>query len=306
MGDIADFSVSSTPKNEIALRLIAEAREQAIKAEENTNSRDGLLRKLAIKRGDEFGINPYLIKFREGWNIRDLSSRSAEDKIDELARDIKINGVLEAISVVMKGDTFYVSNGHRRVLAAKRAIEVYGAEIKSIPVRRETGELTDELLICRQFSRNSGEPLTFIDKGRGILRLVAFGWSHEQIAEKLGFDGPARVVQILHFMDDANEGIKKMVSNGEVAQTFAAEVLRNNNQDADKAEEVLAEAVKVAKAEGKTKATKKHITDKATPKVTMKTIFESAKTIIEPGDETTTITMPNAFWEQISKLYKIV
>ena len=303
---ITDFAIASTPKGEIAQRLAAEALEQIAKSEAKSGGKEGVLRRLSVTRGDEFSINPYLIETRKDWNIRDLTGREASEKLDILARSIAKNGVLEALSVVVKGDKFYVSNGHRRLLATFRAIEVYGAEIKAIPVRQESKALTEVELLDRQFIRNSGEPLSPIDRGTGILRYIAWNFTHEQIAERLGFDGPARVVQILRFMEDANDGIKEMVANGEVSQTLAADVLRDSKQDADKAEEILSQAVDNAKAEGKTKATRKHITDNITPKMAMKTILESAKTIIETGDKTVTITMPTEFWEQISKLYKIV
>jgi ParB family chromosome partitioning protein len=305
MDVITDFSIASTPKSEIAQRLAEEAKAQSVKLELG-DKKAGTLRILSSGRGDLFQINPYLIRIREGWNSREANSPDNIEHVDNLARSIAEIGIQQPLSVMLDGDTVFVTDGHCRLLATFRAIEEYGAEIKSIPVRAENRFATEADRVLSQVVKNSGKPLTVIEMGAVFVKLVGFGWTPAQIAAKVGFKTPARVSQILDLMANSSDSIKSLVASGQVSATLASEVLRENGNHSEEAEQVLSEAVENAKAEGKTKATAKHIAEKASPKAAMKTIFESAKTIIEPGEKTTTITMPTEFWEQISKLFKIV
>lgn len=300
---ITDFAVASVPKGEIAQRLAAEAREQSGKLV-NGDKKAGTLRILSAGRGDLFHINPYLIKIRKGWNCRNMRDPENIEHVDITARSIASVGVLQPLSVTIDGEDIFLTDGHFRLLATFRAIEVYGTEIKSIPVRAESRFASEPDRILAQAVKNGGKRPTPIELGGIFVKLINFGWTATDIAAKVGFDGPARVTQILDFMANSNDGIKDMVAKGQVSATLASEVLRHNDNP-DDAENILSDAVDAAKAEGKTKATKKHVADKVTPKVAMKSIFESAKTIIERGDDEVTITMPTAFWEQIAKLYKI-
>lgn len=305
---ITDFAIASTPKSEVAQRLAAEAREQLAKVSLPENKKKGTLRTLtASGSGELFQLNPYLISIHEGWNCRDLSSQDNIDHIDDLARNIAQIGVKQPLTVVLNGKEPFLTDGHCRLLATFRAIEVYGAEISAVPVIVESGLVDEPDRKLSQIVKNSGKRPSVIEMGRLFADMYEnFKWTPEKIADRLGNMTAARVSQMIEFMKNSNNTINSMITKGEISHTLASDILRESGNNPEDAAQVLTEAVENAKAEGKTKATKKHVADKITPKVAMKAIFESKKTIIEREDETVTITMPKEFWEQISKLYKIV
>jgi hypothetical protein len=250
---IIDFAEASTPKSEIAKRLAAEAQEQANKP---SDKKSGRLSRLSSNRSDMFSINPYLVKIKEGWNSRVASSPDNIEHIETLARSIAEVGVLTPLTVVIENDDVYVTDGHCRLLATFHAIEVHGAEIKSIPVRSESRYASEADRILRQLL--TGKPLSVLEQGVVFVKLTNLGWSHTDIAKKSGM-GPGRVSQVLDFMAESTPGIKKMVTEGVVAATTAAKAIRDAGGDAQEAEQVLKEAAELAELEGKDHVTPKLI-----------------------------------------------
>jgi hypothetical protein len=304
---LIDYAQASQPQGEIARRLAAEAAEQSAKLAESPDKKAGTLRMLASGRGDLFHLNPYLVSVKEGWNCRDLSDPENIKHIDDLARSIAEIGVQEALTVVLDGDVVNVTDGHCRLFGTYRAIEVYGAEIKSIPLRAESRLTTPADHILRQLL--NGKPKTPLEMGNAFAKLIGFGWNVKQIAAKSGI-GVNRVNQILDLMAGANDGIKELVTTGKVSATTAAQVLRDAAGDATVAEKTLKGAVAVASAAGKTKATGKHVTAVSGERPTstkgrLQSVFNARSTSVETDGRTTVVTMTTANWKEISKVLNL-
>src|SRR3954462_177854 len=90
------------------------------------------LRDLAEGKRDLLMFDPRKIKVDPGYNIRDLSTEEAQEKLRDLSRSIASIGVQQPLTVRLKGDEPFVVSGHRRLAATLLAIEG-GAEIKTIP-----------------------------------------------------------------------------------------------------------------------------------------------------------------------------
>jgi ParB-like chromosome segregation protein Spo0J len=255
---VVDFAEASTPKGEIAQRLAAEAAEQALKLSEASSKKEGTLRMLSTGRGDLFSVNPYLLKIKNGWNSREMNDPANIEHIDTLARSIAAVGVQQPLTVMLEDDQIFVSDGHCRLFATLRAVEVYGAEIKSVPVRAEGRFATEADRVLSQIVRNSGKPLTVLEQGAVFVKLTNYGWSVAQIAEKAGLT-VVRVGQILDLMAGASDAIKALVASGSVSASEAQKIMREDGGDVKAAEKTIKDALDLARAEGKKRATAKHV-----------------------------------------------
>lgn len=258
---VVDFRIAREPQGEIAKRLVAEAATQSAKLIALTNNKAGTLRTLAATdnatgRNEYFDLNPYLVEMEADWNCRDFADPENIEHIDNLARSIVKIGIQEPLTVRLDGKRVVLTDGHCRWFAVIRAIEVYGAEIKTIPLIAESRYASPAQHIARQLL--VGKPKSPIEQGRAFVKLIAYGWSIPQIVESVGL-GKARVTQILDFIAGSSEAIQQMVVEGKIAQTEAEKVLRSSHGDTVLAEKTLKAAVTNAVAAGKTRATGKHV-----------------------------------------------
>jgi ParB/RepB/Spo0J family partition protein len=171
----------------------------------------------AVGRKDLFLIAPEKIQEKAGWNVRDASPELTEH-IEELALSISQIGVQQPLTVYMEDDIIYLSDGHCRLSAVRKAIEM-GAEIKSVPCRVEERYSNDADRVLTMITRNSGKPLTPFEKSKVIKQLVNFGWSKEDIAAKIGMTA-AYVVRLLE-MQSMPEQLKEAVVSGNVSASLA-------------------------------------------------------------------------------------
>lgn len=303
---VVDFAVASMPVNEVAQRLAADAAAQRAKLATG-DKKAGTMRLLSTARGDLFQLNPYLIQIKDGWNSREAGSPENMEHVDQLARSIAEIGVQNPLTVVLEGDDAFVTDGHCRLLATFRAIEVYGAEIKSVPVRTESRFASAADHVLRQLL--TGKPLSVVEQGNAFVKLVNLGWNAGDIAKKSGI-GELRVNQILDFMADTTDVMKRMVIEGVVSANTVTNVLKDTGNTAD-AEEVLVDAVAIAQTEGRTKALPKHVRaaggeTRVSPVKTLRAVMGASSTVVDTtADDTVTITLSAADWRRIAEALKI-
>lgn len=211
------------------------------------------IKTVATGRSDLFRVPPDQLHIKEDWNSRNDNDPENEAHIDNLARSIAEVGVKQPLTIYQDAGTFYVSDGHCRLKAVRRAIE-RGAEIKTVPVQMEDRYSNEADRVFSQIVRNSGKPLAPLEMARVFKKLLGFGWTVAEISQKSGIN-TGWVKDCLELQASAAE-IQEMVSTGRVSATLAIERLKT---DGDKAAGTLAKAVATAEAQGKTRATKKHI-----------------------------------------------
>jgi ParB-like chromosome segregation protein Spo0J len=219
---------------------------------------DNTMTKINIKdvaegRSDLFRVAPDQLHIKEDWNSRNDNDPENAAHIEGLATSIAELGVKQPLTIYQDAGIFYVSDGHCRLKAVRLAIE-RGAEIKTVPVQLEDRYSNEADRIFSQIVRNSGKPLAPFEMGRVFKRLVAFGWTIEEISKKSGINR-GWVSELLELQASAAE-VQEMVVTGKVSATLAIERLKT---DGDRAGAVLTQAVATAEAAGKTRATKKHI-----------------------------------------------
>lgn len=216
---------------------------------------------LAVGRVDLFRLNPRDLRIEPHWNSRacDFDPDDAEDIA--LAKSIAEVGVKQALTVVMKGGVPTITDGHRRLRAALYAMDTMGAEIVSVPVQTEPKHASEADRILSQIVRNSGKPFEPIEKANVFAKLLDLGWDEGIIAAKAGLTRQ-RVNDLLMLRSGPRE-VVAMVEAGTISAGLALETIKAAKGNGAAAAETLTKAVSTAKAEGKTRATAKHVERKA-------------------------------------------
>lgn len=212
------------------------------------------LKDLAVCRGgDTFLFDPEKIKEIPGYNARDMDSEETKAHIRKMADAIHAGGTVNfpPITVGQKDGEIFLYAGYcrrRAFLLAKQE----GAPIKGI-LAIANNQKEDERVLDL-LNSNDGLPLTPLEKANVVKRLLSFGWTAAEISKRRGVS--LGTINNLIALLDAPGEIKEMVKSGEVSATLAVNTIRSEKEDAaDK----LNDAIEVAKANGKKKATVKHL-----------------------------------------------
>lgn len=215
----------------------------------------------------DFGqMDPRLLQVRPGFNIRDLTTPAAREKLDILKAQIKAEGVLEALEIEFDGTTPWINEGHRRHMMVMELIEE-GEAFETIPVVQERSNIKADKRTLHMLMRGKEdyEPLEY---AKGLERMVnVYGWDKGNLARSLGFKSKASIDGYLDMlaMPDA---IQDQVRSGTVSATAALKVSR----DTQTPDELKAQIIKDAAGEQK-RLGKSY---KATPKA-LKAASERAK-----------------------------
>jgi ParB/RepB/Spo0J family partition protein len=202
------------------------------------------LRAIASGRRDAFNIDPKLIKIDAHFNPRQYTLYENRQHLDTLKMSIAEVGVLMPLLVRWDGEQAVLIDGECRLRACLELIKE-GIEIKTVPVLQETaGDEAQRLVLA--LSANTGKPLSLLESGAAYKRLERFGWSHDEIAKRVGTTR-AKVSAAIEIAQ-APTDVKEMVSKGEVTPALAKQVVRAKG---DKAGAVLREKIAETKAGGK-------------------------------------------------------
>lgn len=167
-----------------------------------------------------FNIDPRKIDVMEGFNKRvDFGD------IDELAAQIKEQGLLEAITVVPykkdgnSEERYLLVNGERRYRALMKLINE-GEDVGLIRANFldiDKDHITDADLYIQQYMRNEGKKFNDVEFGRVCKVLKDSGLSNNEIAKKLGKN--AGVITYALQSLDYDPQIREMIENGEIGGT---------------------------------------------------------------------------------------
>lgn len=161
-------------------------------------------------------IDPRDIIVAEGFNQRvDFGD------IDELAAQIKEQGLLEPVSVVEAVDEagkkqYILINGERRYRAIMSLIEE-GYDVGLIKAGILPADMKDDELFIQQFMRNEGKKFNDVELGRICKKLEEKGYSRSEIAKMLG-KNPGVITYALQSLGYA-EPIRQMIEDGKIGGT---------------------------------------------------------------------------------------
>lgn len=215
-----------------------------------------LLAQRHAKRADLLKILAAHIHVEPGFNVPE-TKEEWEARVEAMVAHRAAGGILPPVEVRSrdKGGVFLV-DGHARFECDKRAFKR-----GLIPGDPKDGQLylltipfagNDAERTVRTITSAEGRTLTPLQLADRYSKLMAFGWSAEDIAKKVGKTGE-HVRNILK-LASADTAVQKLVADKKVSASEAVKVIKKHGEAAGK---VLQEAVKTAAKTGKKKATAK-------------------------------------------------
>lgn len=206
-------------------------------------------------------IDPTKLKVIAGYNVREDFDPDMIPADLELLNSIRENGFQsdKPVTIRIVGKDAYVIAGHRRLAACLQLIDE-GVKLPGmaiIPEGRGAGqaerslpEMTLDLMLS-----NSGKPLEPSERGAAIERLVSYGMSPAEIAQKSGIT--VKWVGELRKLAKLDKRLRLLIKAGVVAPTLAVETAAKHGKNAAP---IIEEAAKrgtganAGKATGKTVA----------------------------------------------------
>lgn len=216
-----------------------------------TLSRDGTLKRTDV------GLFARLEDLHELPNfniIRDYTSPKYQADVDALVAYLEAGGTVEALEVRPRAEGgLWIVQGHTRRFAYKKMDE-RGTLIRDpkgdawIQIVPFVGNDADQLL--RQATSTKRAEVDALGLGRVYNKLLAMNWTVQDIAQRSG--EPVATIKRVLDLANGNTDVHEMVKAGEVKPTIAAAAVRKHG---DKAGEVLATQLEVAKSQGKKRVT---------------------------------------------------
>ena len=202
-------------------------------------------------------LDPATIVVDPNYNFRAFEPELLVDH-EELLNSIRVMGVTTPIQVRQEGGVgpYIVVRGHLRLAAKLRCIaEGNDAGQPLIPALLDTRETTALQRDLDLIVSNSGIAPTAQQRSKIIGRLMAHGLNNTEIANQMGYS----VNYLLKTIElgDAPRSVHDMIANKEVAQTTVMEAIQGIGPR--KVEQVLIDALALAKSEGKKALTGDHV-----------------------------------------------
>ena len=204
---------------------------------------------------DIYKIDPRAIVVEEGFN-----SRTDFGDIEELADEIKEQGVLNPITVVpFKNengeDRYRIVDGERRYRACMHILN-NGGEIARIPALFASKALSAAELLTQQLMRNEGKPFTEIEYGIAFDKFKKLGYENGEIATKLGIKRWKVDCYLKHLTRD--ERVQQLMKEGKITGTDVRRIYQSAKNDDNAVKQILSLSNK-AEEKGKKKLSLKDL-----------------------------------------------
>lgn len=209
------------------------------------------------KRTDLTMVDPRRINVIAGLNTRDIDPYN----IAMLKPSIAAQGVIVPLTVVRVGgknlqkdglDSYELISGHHRLQAVMELIaEGVLPEGTRVPVRLSNAR-TEADKIIENYSENIQKSNDFASLANAVSRLVKFGFTEQEVAEKLHVP-QAKVKRALEI--SASSELMEEIKQGAISESLAYQILSSTGFDVEKTNELVTTAKEVAKEEGKDKVT---------------------------------------------------
>lgn len=215
-----------------------------------------------VSKVTAFAVNPRALEVEEGFNARPLNP----DHVNEMALAQRNGAVFPPLEVRVEDGHIFIVDGHHRHAASMQNIAA-GFDIKSLDVRHFRGNDADR--VAHMITSASGLPLTPLQLGVQYRKLIGYGWTEPQIANRRGKS--VQHVKDMIQLAEANSDVHQLVNAGQISGTAALKAVK---QHGSKAGAVIQEGLEQARAAGKEKVTPRALARRASPKVTDKQIVD--------------------------------
>lgn len=159
-------------------------------------------------------------------NAEQPRTRFTEDKLEELAQSIRVNGVVQPIIVRRKDAHFEIVAGERRWRASQRA------GLRKIPaiIKNVSDEKLLELALVENIQR---QELNAIEEAKAYRKLVdTVGLTQEMIAERVGKNRTA-ITTFLRLLKLPND-IQKLVEEEKISAGHGRALLLTDDENAQR------------------------------------------------------------------------
>jgi ParB-like chromosome segregation protein Spo0J len=208
----------------------------------------------AVSKTTQFAIDPRALEVEEGFNARPLNP----DHVAEMSLALRNGATFPPLDVRVDDGRILIVDGHHRHAAALDAIEK-GFEIKALDCRQFRGNDADR--VAHMLNSASGLALTPLQLGVQYRKLIGFGWSEKQIADRRGKS--IQHVKDMILLAESNSDVHQAVNAGLISGTAALKMVK---QHGSKAGAVIQEGLEAAQAAGKTKVTPKALARTSGPR----------------------------------------
>lgn len=196
-----------------------------------------------VSKVTSFAVAPHLLEVEEGFNARPLNP----DHVAEMSLAMRNGATFPPLEVRVDDGHILIVDGHHRHAAALKAI-AEGFEIKALDCRHFRGNDADR--VAHMLNSASGLALTPLQLGVQYRKLIGFGWTEPQIANRRGKS--VQHVKDMIQLAEADSDVHQAVNAGLISGTAALKMVK---QHGSKAGAVIQEGLEQAKAEGKEKVT---------------------------------------------------
>lgn len=197
---------------------------------------------------DIYKIDPRAIVVEAGFN-----SRSDFGDIEELASQIKEQGVLNPITVIPFKDEngtekYRLVDGERRYRATMFLIQ-HGTDVARVPALFASKNLSQAELLTQQLLRNEGKPFTEYEYGVAFDKFKKLGFENAEIAEKLGIKQWKVDCCLAHLNRD--ERVQELMKNGSITGVDVRHIYQAAKNDEKAVKQILRLAEKADTREDK-------------------------------------------------------
>ncbi|WP_312514979.1 ParB/RepB/Spo0J family partition protein [Massilia sp.] len=207
-----------------------------------------------VSKVTSFAVAPHLLEIEEGFNARPLNP----DHVAEMSLAMRNGATFPPLEVRVDDGHILIVDGHHRHAAALKAI-AEGFEIRALDCRHFRGNDADR--VAHMLNSASGLALTPLQLGVQYRKLIDFGWTEPQIANRRGKSG--QHVKDMIQLAEADSDVHQAVNAGLISGTAALKMVK---QHGSKAGAVIQEGLEQAKAEGKEKVTPKALARSSGPR----------------------------------------
>lgn len=207
-----------------------------------------------VSKVTAFAVDPRALEVEEGFNARPLNP----DHVNEMALAQRNGAVFPPLEVRVEDGHIFIVDGHHRHAASMQNIAA-GFDIKSLDVRHFRGNDADR--VAHMITSASGLPLTPLQLGVQYRKLIGYGWTEPQIANRRGKS--LQHVKDMIQLAEANSDVHQLVNAGQISGTAALKAVK---QHGSKAGAVIQEGLEQARAEGKEKVTPKALARTSSPR----------------------------------------
>lgn len=208
----------------------------------------------AVSKTTQFAIDPRALEVEEGFNARPLNP----DHVAEMSLALRNGATFPPLDVRVDDGRILIVDGHHRHAAALDAIDK-GFEIKALDCRQFRGNDADR--VAHMLNSASGLALTPLQLGVQYRKLIGFGWTEKQIADRRGKS--VQHVKDMILLAESNSDVHQAVNAGQISGTAALNIVKKHGS---KAGAVIREGLEAAQAEGKTKVTPKALARGSSPR----------------------------------------